>query len=150
MQPKEVQHQMSGEDVPMLHLTHFTMYELDPHGLMTLMMGSQGYRYKDRYTVDDIDHTDKSQQHVSNLTAQFGIYKGTLLTLDGNVSYVRDDGLAFYSQEARYDKKTTRFVSDTDFIAYKGKDTLRGTYIDHNDKTGKIHARNINAIYNLQ
>ena len=142
--------QFQGEDVPLLHTTRFTMYELDNSGLVTLMLGSQGYRYKDRYTVDDIDHTDKSQHHISNLTAQFGVYKNNVLRLDGNVSYVRDDGLSFHSQEAVYNKKTTLFVSDTDFVAYRGKDTLWGTYIDHNDKTGKIHAKNIRAIYNLQ
>ena len=114
------------------------------------MLGAQGYRYANRYTVDEVDHTDKSKQYIANLKADFGVYKDDLLALDGDVSYVRDDGLIFQSQRATYDKKTTMFVSDTDFVSYRGDNVVRGTYVDHNDKTGKIHIKNVDAVYDIQ
>lgn len=123
------------------------MYELDTHGLKTMMLGLEAFRYQDRYTIDDIDHTDHSKTHISNLKADFGIYKDDVLDLDGNVSLVRDDGLSYETQKALYYKKEGLLVVDTDYKLSQGDNVLRGSYIDHNNLTGKIHSKNIYAKY---
>lgn len=123
------------------------MYELDTHGLKTMMLGLEAFRYQDRYTIDGIDHTDHSKTHISNLKADFGIYKDDVLDLDGNVSLVRDDGLSYETQKALYYKNEGLFVVDTDYKLSQGDNVLRGSYIDHNNLTGKIHSKNIYAKY---
>ncbi|MBD3796347.1 MAG: LPS export ABC transporter periplasmic protein LptC [Campylobacterales bacterium] len=130
-----------------MHINNFTMYELDTHGLKTMMLGLEAFRYQDRYTIDDIDHTDHSKTHISNLKADFGIYKDDVLDLDGNVSLVRDDGLSYETQKALYYKKEGLLVVDTDYKLSQGDNVLRGSYIDHNNLTGKIHSKNIYAKY---
>ncbi|WP_304544157.1 LPS export ABC transporter periplasmic protein LptC [Sulfurimonas microaerophilic] len=142
--------QKKFDDVPLLHIKDFTMYELNPAGVKTLMLGSEAFRYNDRYTVDNIDHTDKSTNHISNLRADFGVYKDNKLDLDGNVTLVRDDGLSYKTQKAFYYKDKALFVTDTDYVLSQGKNILRGSYLDHNNLTGKIHSKNINATYHIK
>ncbi len=142
--------QKNIKDTPLLHIKNFTMYELDPAGLKTYMLGSEAFRYTDRYTVDNIDHTDKSKTHVSNLKADYGVYKNNKLDLDGNVTLVRDDGLSYETQKAFYYKDKGLFVTDTDYTLSQGNNILRGRYIDHNNLTGKIHSKNINAKYYIK
>lgn len=137
-------------DVPMLHIKDFTMYELDPFGMKTLMLGEEAFRYKDRYTVDNIEHTDHSKTHISHLRADFGLYKNDTLDLDGNVRFLRDDGLNYKTQKALYYKKKGLFVTDTDYVLSQSANVLRGTYLDHNNLSGKIHSKNVNAIYTIK
>ncbi len=111
------------------------------------MLGSEAFRYVDRYTVDNIDHTDNSKKHISNLKANFGVYKNDKLDLDGNVTFVRDDGLSYETQKAFYYKKKALFVTDTDYVLSQGTNVVYGTYVDHNNLTGKIHSKNVNAKY---
>ena len=126
------------------------MYELNPQGLKTFMLGSEAFRYADRYTVENIDHTDKSKAHISNMKANFGVYKNDKLDLDGNVTLVRDDGLSFETQKASYYKNKALFVTNTNYTLSQGKNIVRGTYLDHNNLTGKIHSKNINAKYYIK
>lgn len=126
------------------------MYEFDPFGLKTLMLGSEAFRYKDRYTVDDIDHTDNSKTHISNLRADFGVYKNNRLDLDGNVTLIRDDGLNYETEKAFYYKDKGLFVTDTDYVLSQGRNVVHGTYIDHNNLTGKMHSKNIRAKYYIK
>ncbi|MBA1437436.1 MAG: LPS export ABC transporter periplasmic protein LptC [Epsilonproteobacteria bacterium] len=149
MRPQNYTSKKMG-DIPLLHVTDFTMYELDTQGLKTLMLGGQVYRYADRYTIDKIDHTDNSKTHITNLRADFGIYKNDILTLDGNVTLVRDDGVSYVTQHAKYYKKKGLFVGNTDYILTQGKNRLTGTYVDHNNISGKIHSKNIFATYFLE
>ncbi|WP_428737916.1 LPS export ABC transporter periplasmic protein LptC [Sulfurimonas sp.] len=135
------------QDMPLLHIENFIMYELDPFGLKTLMLGSEAFRYKDRYTVDNINHTDHSQVHISNLRADYGIYKDNTLDLTGDVTLVRDDGLSYKTQKASFYKDKGVFVTDTNYTLSQGNNVIHGTYLDHNNFTGKIHSKNINAKY---
>ncbi|MFT7859608.1 MAG: LPS export ABC transporter periplasmic protein LptC [Sulfurimonas sp.] len=137
-------------DIPLLHIKDFTMYELDPLGLKTLMLGDEAFRYKDRYTVDNINHTDNSRTHISNLRADFGVYKNDKLDLDGDVTLVRDDGLRYETQKALYYKNKGLFVTDTEYTLTQGKNKVRGTYLDHNNLTGEIHSKNITANYTIK
>jgi tetratricopeptide (TPR) repeat protein len=82
--------QQSFDDVPMFQIFSFKMYELNENGLMSLMIGTNGTRYADRYTVKLIDYTDYSKDYVVNMKANSGIYKDDTVYLDGDVVYFRE------------------------------------------------------------
>ena len=143
--------QQSFVDVPLFELKDFTMYELDTKGLRTIMLGSAATRYSNRYTVQDIDYTDnEKEEYIANMKAKHGIYKNDMVTLSGDVEYVRDDGLTFKTQKAVYNKKSSDVVSDVGYVAYLNDSVVRGSYIKYNNEKNKIFSKNVTAKIQLQ
>jgi len=116
----------------------------------TIMLGSAATRYADRYTVKDIDYTDNSKQYIANMKAKKGLYKGNIVTLKGDVAYVREDGLTFKTEEAIYNKKTTNVISKVGYVAYFNDSTIKGRYIRYNNNKNRIFSKNVQAKIQLQ
>ncbi|SFV55865.1 hypothetical protein MNB_SM-6-843 [hydrothermal vent metagenome] len=115
------------------------------------MLGSAATRYSNRYTVQNIDYTDnEKEEYIANMKAQHGIYKDNIVTLSGNVAYVRDDGLTFKTQKAVYKKKTSSVVSDVGYVAYLNDSIIKGSYIRYNNKKNRIFSKNVRAKIELQ
>ncbi|ADN09195.1 LPS export ABC transporter periplasmic protein LptC [Sulfurimonas autotrophica] len=138
------------KDVPLFELSDFTMYELNPEGLTTILLGSKGTRYADRYTIKDMDYTDNSKKYIANMISDFGVYKNEIVKLTGHVVYVREDGLTFKSEKATYNKKTADVISNTKYIAYLNDNNVIGSYIKYNNISKKIYSKNVIAKYQLK
>ena len=138
------------KDVPLFELSDFTMYELNPEGLTTILQGTTGTRYADRYTIKDMDYTDNSKKYIANMISDFGVYKNEIVKLTGHVVYVREDGLTFKSEKATYNKKTADVISDTKYIAYLNDNIVIGNYIKYNNISKKIYSKNVIAKYQLK
>ena len=126
------------------------MYELDRVGLHTIMLGSAATRYADRYTVQNMDYTDNSKKYIANMKANDGVYKNDLVTLRGDVEYVREDGLTFKTQKATYNKKTSDVISKVGYIAYLNDSIIKGSYIKYNNDKNRIYSKNVIAEIQLQ
>lgn len=138
------------KDVPLFDMTSFTLFEFNNKGLSTLMQGTSAVRYSNRYKVFNIDYTDNSQEYIANIKADKGLYKGNVIDLNGNVVYVREDGLTFKSQEASYNKITTIVQTNSDYIAYMGKNRAVGTFLRYNNSSKKMESKNVIAHYQLK
>jgi len=138
------------KDVPLFELSDFTMYELNPKGLTTILLGSAGTRYADRYTIKNMDYTDNSKKYIANMISDFGVYKNEIVKLSGHVVYVREDGLIFKTEKATYNKKTANVISNTKYIAYLNDNIITGSYIKYNNLSKKIYSKNVVAIYKLK
>lgn len=141
---------LDSKEVPLFSLNVFTLYELDKNGLTTLMKGSQGRRYSDRYEVKNIDYTDNSSEFKANMKAKDGLYKNEVVYLDGDVFFTRVDGLRYFSQKAVYNKKTDVSISDADYVATMGDNQIYGDYILYDAKKEKIKSNNVYAIYKIK
>ncbi len=139
-------------DVPLFKLVSFTLHEFDNKGLVTLMKGSQGIRYKDRYKVLDIDYTDNSKEYIANMRADEGLYKDIddSVDLKGNVFYNREDGLIFQTDEATYSKKTHIAKTKAEYVMYRGLNKATGTKLVYNNKSNQIKSKNITINYKLK
>lgn len=137
-------------DVPLFDMVRFKLFEFSPKGLSTLMNGDYAVRYSNRYKVEDIDYTDNSQEYIANIKADHGMYKDKKINLNGNVLYTREDGLVFKSQEAFYDKVSTIVSTNSDYVAYLGKNRVVGTSLKYNNSTKQIESKNIVAKYQLK
>ena len=138
------------KDVPLFELSDFTMYELNPEGLTTILQGTTGTRYADRYTIKDMDYTDNSKKYIANMISDSGVYKNEIVKLTGHVVYVREDGLTFKSEKAMYNKKTADVISNTKYIAYLNDNIVIGNYIKYNNISKKIYSKNVIAKYQLK
>ncbi len=147
--PLEIK-QQKFHDVPLFELNDFTMYELNSKGLTTILRGDKGTRYADRYTIKKMDYTDNSKKYIANMVSDHGIYKNETIKLQGNVVYVREDGLTYKSQKATYNKKTADIISNAKYIAYLNDNKVIGTYIKYNNISKKMYSKNVFAIYQLK
>ena len=137
------------DDVPIFEVNLFSVYELNRDGLNDVVIGDRGIRYEDRYRFFNINYTDKTKEHISNIKSDNGLYKGDVFVFDGNVSYVRDDGLNFKTQKVRYNKKTTVVSTDTDFVAYIGENRVVGTSLVYDKTSKKLRSKDVRAIYQI-
>ncbi len=139
----------SGE-IANFEVSEFTIHELDTKGLTTILQGSKGFSFADRYEVLDVNYTDSSRDYIANITSNNGIYKNDTIDLKGNVVYTREDGLIFKSQSAVYNQKSAIAYTKDKYIIYRNKDKMSGSDLIYDNRLDKIHSKNVRATYNLQ
>ena len=148
-QPTEYKEEYYKE-IPLFKINDFTLYELNTKELFTLMKGSEAVRYKERYEVSAINYTDSSKNYIANMIANEGVYKDSIVTLNGDVVYSREDGLIFETQSLLYDKvKTTAYV-EGDFVAHQAQNRVTGRMLHYNNTRNFASAKKITALYNLE
>jgi len=137
-------------DVPLFEIKSFSLYELTRDGLKTFMGGEKALKYTDRYVVKKINFRDHTQQYISTMRANEGLYKNNIVYLDGNVSFKREDGLSFKSQHVIYNKNTSVVSTNDKYTAYLGKNKMQGTSIEYNTLLNTMKSKNIEVNYNLE
>ena len=142
--------QQAFKDIPLFEITDFKVHELDTKGLKSLLSGSESQRFKDRYTVENINYTDNSKKFLANMSAKNGVHKEDVTTLRGDVRYKREDGLVFEGEEAIYNKKLALLSTNEKYIIYQGKNNIRGETLLYNSQTNRVQSTKIQAIYQLQ
>ena len=142
--------QKEFDEIPMIELENFTLSQLNKTGLTSITKGSKGIRYEDRYTVEDINHTDNSKKYLANIKAKDGLYKGEVLDLVGDVIYVREDGLLFETQKANYNTQTKIMIASTDYVSYMGKNRATGSYLKYNNILERTYSKNVTINYKLK
>jgi hypothetical protein len=147
--PLDIKHQ-EFIDVPQLEVKEFTMYELIRNGLKTFMVGSSATKYDDRFIIEDMNYTDKSEEYTANMRAKKGVYKDDKVTLTDDVVYSRENGFVFQTQKVVYDKNNSTAVSDVGYTARVGENIVHGSYIKYNNLLNKVYSKNIEAIYQLK
>jgi LPS export ABC transporter protein LptC len=147
--PLEVKQNIVSE-IPMFELEKFKITELNQQRLTTIMNGKKGTRFKDRYEVENIDYTDNSKKYLTSMVANRGVYKGSLINLQGDIVFKRQDGLSFHTQEANYDKKTNIVISPKEYVAYLGENKMTGSYLKYNNLLKTVDTKKITVNYILE
>ena len=149
IKPLNIKQQNFGE-IPVFELMDFKLMELNENGLTTIIKGEEGTRYIDRYVVKNIDYTDNTKKYLANMKAKKGIYKDGIIDLEGNLVYVREDGISFSTQKAIYNKETNIVVSSTNYIANIGQNEVTGSYIEYNNALETMKSQNVTVNYKLK
>ncbi len=147
--PLDLKARNSGE-IPLLELEDFKIIELGKDGLSSIMKGSTGLKYSDRYLINDLDYTDNTNKLIANIKSNHGVYKGEMIYLKGDVVYTRADGLSFRTQKAKYNQKTDIVVAQTKYVSYINEHRATGSWMQYNNALGKIKSKNIFATYKLK
>jgi LPS export ABC transporter protein LptC len=132
-----------SEMVAMLEIDAFKLYELDSFGLRSSTEGSYAKRYVDFYEIENVHYISKKDSFLQNISADFGKYNSDELTLKSNVKYVRDDGLNFSSDQAKYLVSKEIMTTDGKFHINQKSDHIYGSDLYYNIKTKEISAKNI-------
>jgi len=142
--------EQESKEIPLLELEKFKLTELDTTGLSSIMEGSSGLRYKDRYNIEDLNYTDNSNKLLANIKSNKGVYKGDIINLDGDVVYSREDGLEFKTQKARYNQKTDIVKSLTKYVSHMNGNRATGSFLEYNNALGITKSKNIVTKYKLK
>ncbi len=148
-EPLEKKKYMFNE-IPLLELKDFKLTELDLNGLSSILVSSVGFKYKDRYILQKLSFTDSDEKYTTNIQSDRALYINGHLSLDGNVSYFREDGVIFQTQKANYNKNTKIITSAEKYIAYIGKNKAIGTSLMYNSKTRVMESQNIMLNYKVK
>lgn len=138
------------QEIPVIELQNFTIYELDQEGLKSIFGGANSKRYSDRDVVEKIDFTDSTNRLITNIKAGKGTHKPQDILLEDEVVYTREDGLTFKSEAAHYEKNSSIFSTDQEFVIYRGESFAVGKALIYDSKSKITNAQNIKTIYQLQ
>jgi len=141
--------EQSFEDIPLFELSMFTIYEINTMSLDSILIGTDGARYKDRYKIHNLNYTDNTKKYIANIKANDSIYKDDIMTMYGDVDYNREDGLSFLSDEAIYNKHNGIMKTNKHYVAYRGDNKIIGSSLTYNNLKNRIKSKNITAIYQL-
>lgn len=137
-------------EMPQIELERFVVHEVTEAGVKTILAGRYARRFEDRYTVDDVNVTDRAQAHVQSMRAGKGIYKEPVILLQKNVRYRRDDGIRFETEQVEYNQTSGTMAADDDFILWQGKDKVVGRSLRYNTASGEASGKNIVADYDIK
>jgi hypothetical protein len=137
-------------DIPLFELTSFVIYEINKVGLEDMIIGSSAIRYSDRYAFENIDYTDNSKELIANMKANNGIYENDILSLQGDVTYSREDGFTLETTQAVYDKKTSVATISANYVAHKDDNEVRGSSAEYDNSLKKSKSKNVTVKYQIR
>lgn len=137
------------EEIPQFELDSFIIYEISTAGIDRFFEGEHGKRFEDRYEVSSAKFSDNSKQLFESIRANEALYKEDVITLNGNVHYVRQDGLQFRSNEGQYDKPHSLVSTRGNFVITQNGNRVLGTSLRFNTLYDTVSANAVSGSYQL-
>lgn len=141
--------QIQAKEVPQFELDNFVIYEISPTKIVHFFEGEHGKRFEDRYEVSLAKFSNNEKALFESIAANQALYKNDVVTLDGDVHYVRSDGLEFRSQEGVYNQALGFVQTSGPFSFTQAKNSVQGVglYYDLNLET--VNANQVRGVYQL-
>ena len=136
-------------EVPKFELESFVVYEISALGIDRFFQGEHGKRFEDRYEVSSAKFSNNSKTLFESISANNALYKDDIITLDGNVHYVRADGLQFHSDEGKYDTPHSLVTTRGNFVITQNNNRVHGTQLQLNTKSHTVSANAVSGSYQL-
>jgi len=138
------------EQLPLVELSNFTLYEVDRVKLRTQLTAKDAKKFEDRYEIQNIDYTDNKKDFLVNIQAQKAIYKDNNIFLNGDISFVREDGFTFHTQSAKYEKKDDLLTIKGKFFAKNKDSNMSGENLLYKINDEVVESKNIKIVYDLK
>lgn len=137
------------EEVPKFELESFIIYEISSLGIDRFFEGEHGKRYEDRYEVSSAKFSNNSKNLFESISAKKALYKDDVVTLAGDVHYIREDGLQFRSAEGMYDTPHSSVSTNGDFVITQNNNRVSGTKLLLNTQQHTVRANRVSGSYQL-
>lgn len=139
----------SQAEIPKFELESFVIYEISALGIDRFFEGVQGKRFEDRYEVSSAKFSNNSKNLLESISANEALYKNDIVSLEGNVHYVREDGLEFRSAEGKYDIPNALVSTQGNFVITQNSNKVNGTQLELNTKNHTVNANAVTGSYQL-
>jgi lipopolysaccharide assembly outer membrane protein LptD (OstA) len=145
----QVREEYLTKEVPQFELEQFVIYEINGVKINRFFEGAHGKHFVDRYEISDAKFTNNSKMMLESIRADEALYKDNLISMDGNVHYVREDGFQFRSSEGTYDQNTSLIRTKGPFVLTKDGNKVDGTHLDYNVNLDTVSADKVRGSYQL-
>lgn len=143
------QQEEQKKEIPQFELDQFVIYEISSSKINRFFEGSHGIRFSDRYVVENAKFSNNERELFESIRSDHALYKDDIVTLNDNVVYKRADGLAFRSNEGKYDQKNGHVSTQGTFVITKESNSIRGEHLHYNLNLDTVSANRIQGIYQL-
>lgn len=137
------------KEVARFELDSFIIYEISALGIDRFFEGDHGKRFDDRYEVSSAKFSDNSKKLFESIRADEALYKNDVITLEGNVHYLREDGLQFRSREGKYNTLDSVVSTRGDFVITQNNNIIQGTQLELNTHYDTVSANAVSGSYQL-
>jgi len=125
-----------------MEFTHTTSTEVDTNKTLSVTYGTYGVRDAGVLTIENLRY---HSAEIELLRAKKGKMKGDMVYLDHNVSVHKEAGSDYYTEHARYNKKTGILNVTAPFKAVMGKNVMYGDTLRYDTKRQKAYATQVDA-----
>lgn len=147
--PNYTSTQESGE-IPKIELSDFTLYEISHKGIDHILSGVEGKKFDEYYVITSAKFSDNTKNLFQSIRSDDAEYRNKIIQLDGNVHYVRADGLEFRSQEGSYDSQRSLVQTKGSFVITQNANRVEGTKLLYNTELDTVSANQVRGSYQLK
>jgi LPS export ABC transporter protein LptC len=137
-------------EIPKIELISFTLYEISHKGIDHILEGKEGKKFDERYEVTSAKFSDNTKHLFQSIRSNNADYRNNIIKLDGNVHYVREDGLEFRSQEGTYDAKASKIQTEGPFVITQNANRIDGNALLYNTEDDTVSANRVRGSYQLK
>jgi LPS export ABC transporter protein LptC len=141
--------QESGE-TPKIELSRFTLYEISDKGIDHILAGDEGKKFDEYYVITSAKFSDNTKKLFQSIRSDDAEYRNKIIQLDGNVRYLREDGLEFRSNEGSYDSKESLVQTKGSFVITQNNHRVEGTKLFYNTEFDTVSANQVRGSYQLK
>jgi len=141
--------QETGE-IPKIELSNFTLYEISHKGIDHILAGDEGKKFDEYYVITSAKFSDNTKNLFQTIRSDDAEYRNKIIQLDGNVHYVREDGLEFRSHEGSYNSIESLVQTKGSFVITQEGNRVEGTKLFYNTELDTVSANQVRGSYQLK
>ena len=137
-------------EIPKIELFAFTLYEISHKGIEHILEGQEGKKFDERYTVTSAKFSDNTKTLFQTIRSDNVDYQSDVINLNGNVHYVREDGLEFRSNEGTYNTDTSLIQTQGAFVITQKSNRIDGNTLHYDNENDTVSADHVRVSYQLK
>ncbi|WP_295053647.1 LPS export ABC transporter periplasmic protein LptC [Sulfuricurvum sp.] len=139
-----------NREIPKIELTDFTLYEISHKRIDHILEGKEGKKFDEYYVITSAKFSDNTKNLFQTIRSDNADYRNNIIKVDGNVHYVREDGLEFRSHEGTYDSKASLIRTKGAFVITQNANHVEGTALNYNTEHDTVSADHVRGSYQLK
>ncbi|MCI6988729.1 MAG: LPS export ABC transporter periplasmic protein LptC [Campylobacter sp.] len=124
-------------------------YDINSSVISVKTTATSGTRYKTHDEFYEVK-ADRIDDVNSTIIANKAIYKGDILTLLDDATYINSDDMVYVSDEIIYDSKANTLTSNTPYILSQDINLVKGSWIKYDISKKQTFSKGISAWYQLK
>lgn len=139
-----------NKEIPQIELSHFTLYEISQKRIDHILEGEEGKKFEAYYVITSAKFGDNTKNLFQSIRSDHADYRNDILNLEGNIHYVRQDGLEFRSKEGVYNAKESLIQTQGAFVITQNANRIDGTTLHYNTAQDTVSADRVCGVYQLK
>jgi hypothetical protein len=139
-----------SREIPKIELTDFILYEISPKRIDHILEGKEGKKFDEYYVVTSAKFSDNTKNLFQTIRSDNAVYRNDIIRADGNVHYIREDGMEFRSHEGTYNTKESLIATKGSFVITQNANRIDGTALNYNTKFDTVSANQVRGSYQLK